>query len=96
MSIHGHSFEARIYAENPRAGFLPHTGRLAFLQPPTESDHVRVDTGVRQGDDVSIYYDPMISKLITWDADRSTALRRLDSALANYVGCFAHYFTHHI
>ena len=76
--------QARVYAENPRANFLPHTGHLAHLRPPTESANVRVDTGVREGDDVSVYYDPMIAKLIVWENDRATALRRLDAALADY------------
>jgi 3-methylcrotonyl-CoA carboxylase alpha subunit len=67
IRLDGHAFEARVYAESPRSGFLPHTGHLWHLRPPAESANVRVDTGVRQGDDVSIYYDPMIAKLIVWD-----------------------------
>ncbi|TDF41484.1 acetyl/propionyl/methylcrotonyl-CoA carboxylase subunit alpha [Alteromonadaceae bacterium M269] len=84
LSINGHAFEARIYAEDPDNDFLPATGNLAFLEPPTESEHVRVDTGVRQGDDVSIYYDPMIAKLIVWDEDRTKALARMRKALTEY------------
>jgi 3-methylcrotonyl-CoA carboxylase alpha subunit len=84
VRIHGHAFEARVYAEDPDNDFLPVTGTLDFLQPPEESSHVRVDTGVRQGDEISVYYDPMIAKLIVWDESRERALQRLGSALAEY------------
>jgi 3-methylcrotonyl-CoA carboxylase alpha subunit len=84
VRINGHAFEARIYAEDPDNDFLPVTGTLAFLQPPEESAHVRVDTGVRQGDEISVFYDPMIAKLIVWDESRERALQRLATALAEY------------
>ena len=84
LKINGHAFEARIYAEDPDQDFLPSTGKLNLLQPPSESANVRVDTGVVEGDDVSIYYDPMISKLIVWDTDRDRALTRLANALSEY------------
>jgi 3-methylcrotonyl-CoA carboxylase alpha subunit len=84
LCIKGHSFEARIYAEDANNDFLPATGTLNFLQPPQESEHVRVDTGVRQGDEVSVFYDPMIAKLIVWDENREKALQRLAQALAEY------------
>ncbi|QFU74708.1 acetyl/propionyl/methylcrotonyl-CoA carboxylase subunit alpha [Halioglobus maricola] len=84
VRINGHAFEARVYAEDPDNDFLPATGTLGFLQPPEESRHVRVDTGVRQGDDISVYYDPMIAKLIVWDENRERALQRLATALAEY------------
>lgn len=84
LSINGHSFEARIYAENPNSNFLPGTGTLSWLRPPQPSKHVRIETGVRQGDTVSVYYDPMIAKLVVWDQDRDSALRRLRSALEQY------------
>ena len=84
LQINGHAFEARIYAEDPDNDFLPVTGKLSFLRPPPESEHVRVDTGVIQGDDVSIYYDPMIAKLIVWDETRERALARLARALSEY------------
>jgi 3-methylcrotonyl-CoA carboxylase alpha subunit len=84
VTIHGHAFEARVYAEDPDNDFLPATGSLAFLQAPEESRHVRVDTGVRQGDEISVYYDPMIAKLIVWDESRERALQRLGGALADY------------
>ena len=84
LQLHGHAFEARLYAEDPANGFLPATGRLTLLQPPQESKHVRVDTGVVQGDEVSVYYDPMIAKLIVWDENRERALQRLLAALRDY------------
>ncbi len=84
LQINGHAFEARIYAEDPDNDFLPVTGHLSFLQPPEENEHVRVDTGVIQGDDVSPFYDPMIAKLIVWDENRDRALARLTSALSEY------------
>jgi 3-methylcrotonyl-CoA carboxylase alpha subunit len=84
VRINGHAFEARVYAEDPDNDFLPATGTLGYLQPPEESRHVRVDTGVRQGDEVSVYYDPMIAKLIVWDENRERALQRLATALAEY------------
>jgi acetyl/propionyl-CoA carboxylase alpha subunit len=80
----GHSIEARIYAEDPDKGFLPSTGRLLHLAPPPESEHVRVDTGVEQGDAITPHYDPMIAKLIVWDSDRPKALARMRQALAQY------------
>ena len=84
LSIHGHAFEARIYAEDPENDFLPATGVLSLLQPPMESANVRVDTGVVQGDEVSVFYDPMIAKLIVWDENREKALARLTKALTEY------------
>ena len=84
LRIHGHAFEARIYAEDPDHDFLPATGVLSYLQPPEENRHVRVDTGVLQGDEVSVYYDPMIAKLVVWDESRERALGRLAKALSEY------------
>ena len=84
LQIKGHAFEARVYAEDPDNDFLPATGTLHLLQPPVESEHVRVDTGVSQGDEVSVYYDPMIAKLIVWDESRDKALSRMAKALSEY------------
>ncbi|MBV9394641.1 MAG: acetyl-CoA carboxylase biotin carboxylase subunit, partial [Methylobacteriaceae bacterium] len=81
LAIHGHAIEARLYAEDPERGFLPQTGRLTHLVFPT-GENVRVDTGVKGGDIISIYYDPMIAKLIAWGIDRDAAIRRFRSALA--------------
>ncbi|MCW8863566.1 MAG: acetyl/propionyl/methylcrotonyl-CoA carboxylase subunit alpha [Colwellia sp.] len=84
LVLNGHAFEARIYAEDANNDFLPATGKLSLLQTPVESEHVRIDTGVRQGDEVSVYYDPMIAKLIVWDENREKALKRLSKALSEY------------
>ena len=82
LGINGHALEARIYAEDPDNDFLPATGHLAHLRFPLDNQHVRIDTGVRQGDSVSVHYDPMIAKLIVWDHDRLSCLRRMQTALA--------------
>ena len=78
LSISGHAFEARLYAEDVPAGFLPATGVLEHLR----FGAARVDTGVRQGDEISTYYDPMIVKLTVHGASRAAALAALDQALA--------------
>ncbi|HYE01516.1 MAG TPA: acetyl/propionyl/methylcrotonyl-CoA carboxylase subunit alpha [Alphaproteobacteria bacterium] len=82
LAINGHAIEVRLYAEDPAKGFLPQTGTLSHLRFPEAGPHVRVDTGVRSGDAISIHYDPMIAKLIVWDEDRPAAVRRLRAALA--------------
>ena len=84
LAISGHAIEVRIYAEDPAKNFLPSIGLLRHLRQPQENAHVRVDTGVRQGDEVSMHYDPMIAKLIIWDHDRNRAVRRLQQALADF------------
>ena len=78
----GHAIEVRLYAEDPEAGFLPASGTLRRLVLPPPSPQVRVDAGVEAGDTVSVFYDPMIAKLIVHDADRPAALARLREALA--------------
>jgi len=84
MRINGHAIEARVYAEDPGRDFLPSAGRIAHLALPAESEHVRVETGVRAGDEIAPYYDPMIAKLIVWDHDRSKAIERLRDALGEF------------
>jgi 3-methylcrotonyl-CoA carboxylase alpha subunit len=79
---YGHAIEVRLYAEDPEAGFLPGSGTLERLELPQPSPQVRVDSGVVEGDTVTIFYDPMIAKLIVHDADRPSALARLRDALA--------------
>jgi 3-methylcrotonyl-CoA carboxylase alpha subunit len=79
---HGHAIEARLYAEDPDHGFLPSSGKLVRLQLPQPSAHVRLDGGVTEGDTVTIFYDPMIAKLIVYDVDRPSALQRMREALA--------------
>lgn len=81
LSINGHAIEVRIYAEDPAKDFMPATGRLVHLKMPEEGPHVRIDSGVRESDEVSVHYDPMIAKLIVWDRDRPSAIRRLKVAL---------------
>ncbi|HMM57403.1 MAG TPA: biotin carboxylase N-terminal domain-containing protein [Rudaea sp.] len=78
----GHAIELRLYAEDPQAGFLPGSGKLQRLQLPNPDAHVRIDSGVIEGDTVSIFYDPMIAKLIVWDRTRADALTRMGEALA--------------
>jgi len=84
LTLTGHAFEARIYAEDPNNEFLPSTGTLCLLRTPKENDVVRVDTGVVEGDEVSVFYDPMIAKLVVWGENREIALKRLISALGDY------------
>lgn len=79
LTINGHAFEARLYAEDVPKGFLPATGHLSHLVFPKDA---RADSGVRPGDDISPFYDPMIAKVIVHGASRSTALRQLDAALS--------------
>ena len=84
LSIAGHAVEARIYAEDPQREFLPATGTLAHLAVPPESRHVRIDSGVREGDVITPYYDPMIAKVIAQGDDRGMALDRLAGALRGF------------
>uniref|UniRef100_A0A665V7B9 Methylcrotonoyl-CoA carboxylase subunit alpha, mitochondrial n=1 Tax=Echeneis naucrates TaxID=173247 RepID=A0A665V7B9_ECHNA len=80
----GHSFEARIYAEDPNNDFLPGAGPLLHLSTPPPDQHTRIETGVREGDEVSAHYDPMIAKLVVWGEDRSAALKKLRYCLRQY------------
>ena len=80
VELHGHAMEARLYAEDPEAGFLPQAGRAVRWSPP-EGVGVRVDHGLGQGQMISANYDPMVAKIITWGSDREEARRRLDRAL---------------
>jgi len=77
LAIDGHAVEVRLYAEDPNRNFLPSTGKLVHLRLPLENRHVRVDTGVREGDTVTPFYDPMIAKVIVHDRDRASAMRRM-------------------
>ena len=84
----GHAIEVRLCAESPANDFLPETGRIEVMRAPVDADaagdehDVRLDSGVREGDEVSVFYDPMIAKLIVWGDDRPEAARRMRSALA--------------
>jgi len=84
VTVNGHAIEVRVYAEDPDNEFLPATGTLNYLKQPAPSKHVRVDTGVVQGDEVSSFYDPMIAKLIVWDQTRELAIARMERALTDY------------
>ena len=81
LAISGHAFEVRLYAEDPARDFLPATGRLSHLRFPAEDARLRIDSGVAEGDEIGLHYDPMIAKLITWGEDRADALARLRAAL---------------
>ena len=78
----GHAIEARLYAEDPMRDFLPSTGRLTRLHFPPANDDLRIETGLRAGDTVSEFYDPMIAKLVAFGSNRRTARERLRAALA--------------
>jgi 3-methylcrotonyl-CoA carboxylase alpha subunit len=84
VCLRGHSFEARIYAEDPMQDFQPSTGRIDYLRTPATDDTIRIDTGVCEGDEISPFYDPMIAKLIVWAPNREQALAKLDLALQDY------------
>uniref|UniRef100_A0A8C6ZKN2 Propionyl-CoA carboxylase alpha chain, mitochondrial n=1 Tax=Nothoprocta perdicaria TaxID=30464 RepID=A0A8C6ZKN2_NOTPE len=86
IPINGWAVECRVYAEDPYKSFgLPSIGKLTQYQEPLHLPSVRVDSGIQQGSDISIYYDPMISKLITYGSNRAEALKRMEEALDNYV-----------
>ncbi|XP_021571135.1 propionyl-CoA carboxylase alpha chain, mitochondrial isoform X6 [Carlito syrichta] len=86
IPINGWAVECRVYAEDPYKSFgLPSIGRLSQYQEPLHLPGVRVDSGIQPGSEISIYYDPMISKLISYGSDRTEALKRMEDALDNYV-----------
>ncbi|WP_421723561.1 acetyl-CoA carboxylase biotin carboxylase subunit [Bauldia sp.] len=85
VRINGWAIESRVYAEDPRRGFLPSIGRLSRYRPPEESDAVRIDAGVVEGSEISLYFDPLISKLITYGPDRDTAVDTMQGALDRYL-----------
>ncbi|MBM3560641.1 MAG: 3-methylcrotonyl-CoA carboxylase, partial [Alphaproteobacteria bacterium] len=82
VRLSGHAVEARLYAEDPQRGFLPSSGRLVHLAWPDDRPGLRIDTGVRGGDTVAPFYDPMLAKVIAWGADRDAARESLAAALA--------------
>ena len=88
--LNGSAIESRIYAENPYKNFLPSIGRLTKYHPPQEKTHddgsiTRNDTGVREGDEVSMFYDPMIAKLCSWGKTREISIKRMETALDNFL-----------
>ncbi len=87
IKLNGHAFEVRLYAEDPSNEFLPQTGRLYHFSYPDRNQNFRLDAGVEEGDEVTIYYDPMIAKLVVWGQSRVEALRHMgrvikDTAIA--------------
>ena len=91
VKLKGWALEARVYAEDPARNFMPSIGRLSRYLPPAENDHVRVDTGIIEGSEVSMYYDPMIAKLVTYGATREEACEHMSDALdAYYIRGLAH------
>jgi 3-methylcrotonyl-CoA carboxylase alpha subunit len=80
---HGTAMEARLYAEDPEHGYLPSVGRITHLHWPDAAPHLRLDTGVEAGDEVSTFYDPMLGKVIAWGESRGEAADRLHKALAD-------------
>lgn len=84
IHVRGHAIECRIYAEDPANDFLPSIGQLRYLEEP-RGEGVRIETGVEKNDTISQYYDPMISKLVTYGDDREEALHRMQQALTHYL-----------
>ncbi len=84
IKLNGWAMETRVYAEDPLRGFLPSIGRVVKYSPPEESDNVRVDTGIYEGSEISMYYDPMIAKLITYGESRDQAIQHMRQALDRY------------
>jgi propionyl-CoA carboxylase alpha chain len=85
VGIEGWAIESRVYAEDPFRNFLPSTGRLVYYRPPADDANVRVDTGVYEGGEVSMFYDPMIAKLITRGDTREEAIANMRSALDRFI-----------
>lgn len=83
LSIKGHAVECRIYAEDPFNNFMPDTGRINYLRPPG-SYGIRIDSGIETGMEITIHFDPMLSKLCAWGNDRLSAISRMERALKNY------------
>ncbi|MBB1607438.1 MULTISPECIES: acetyl/propionyl/methylcrotonyl-CoA carboxylase subunit alpha [unclassified Pseudomonas] len=77
VPLNGHAIEVRLYAEDPEGGFLPASGHLALYREPPAGPGRRVDSGIREGDDISPFYDPMLAKLIAWGENREEARQRL-------------------
>ena len=85
VALNGHAIEARLYAEDPARDFLPSPGHVVAFEVPETGEEVRIDTGVRTGDDIAVAYDPMIAKVVAHGVDRDAAIANLDRALAELV-----------
>jgi acetyl/propionyl-CoA carboxylase alpha subunit len=81
IKVHGHAIECRLYAEDPAKMFMPAPGLLATFRPPMDMAHLRIDSGYREGDVVTPFYDPMVAKVVAWGEDREDARRRAVEAL---------------
>jgi len=80
----GHALECRLYAEDPERGFMPGSGVLQVYRPPS-GPGIRVDSGVREGAEITVHYDPLLAKLVVWGEDRRAALERMEWALSHFV-----------
>ena len=85
IKINGHATELRVYAEDPSRNFLPSIGFLNKYKEPSAHEHIRIDTGVEEGSEISMYYDPMISKLVAWGKTRQDSMDLLETAIDEYV-----------
>ncbi len=81
VTAHGHALECRLYAEDPERDDLPSPGRVLHFVPP-EGPGIRIDSGIAAGSEVTVHYDPLLAKLVTWGADRAEAIARMEDALA--------------
>jgi 3-methylcrotonyl-CoA carboxylase alpha subunit len=84
IKISGHAIESRVYAESPSNDFFPSSGVIEYLRESSSDVDVRIDTGVQVGDEVGVFYDPMIAKLICWGPDRLSAIKKMDVALEGF------------
>jgi len=84
IGFDGWAIEGRVYAEDPARGFLPSPGRLTRYRPPAEADGVRLDSGVYEGAEVTMFYDPMIAKLCAWGESRAAAIERMRAAIDGF------------
>ena len=85
IKFNGHAIECRIYAEDPTRGFLPSSGRISEYSEPIKSSNIRIDTSVGPGCEISMFYDPMIAKLCSYDQDRTLAIERMKLALSTFI-----------
>ncbi|MDE3061227.1 MAG: acetyl-CoA carboxylase biotin carboxylase subunit, partial [Pseudomonadota bacterium] len=85
VKLQGWAFESRIYAEDPKRGFLPSTGRITRYQPPQNMENVLIDSGIFEGGEVSMFYDPMVAKVCTVGENRDSAIETMKSALAAFI-----------
>jgi len=85
VKFEGWALEARVYAEDPKRGFLPSTGRITRYQLPPNNDNVLIDTGIYEGGEVSMFYDPMVAKVCSYGDDRKSAIDTLKNALSSFI-----------